>query len=286
MRPGRDDIAAPELPRRIAWIGERPPSMARLTADGPALVHVFDFAQLNSVRTLAYVEEWDRRYRDAGLTVLGVQAPRFRFGAEPETVAAGLERLGVSFPTAIDSDRELWLAYGCEGWPSLFLWGRGGVLRWFHFGEGEYRATEEAIQAELREIDALRRLPAPMEPLRPTDEPGATVIVPTVELFPAPGRAWIAARDGRGFAVEYEAGGASVTAAGEGELYPELDGERLAPVEVSGPGLYEITEHGTHERHSLALDLADGVEVWSVSFAPGLPPEGAEAAPKRVARDG
>lgn len=286
VRPGRADIAAPELPRRIAWIGERPASMARLTAAGPALVHLFDFAQLNSVRTLPYVERWHRRYHDAGLAVLGVQAPRFPFGADREAVAAGLRRLQVSFPTAVDSEHELWTAYGCEGWPSLFLWGRGGVLRWFHFGEGEYQATEEAIQSELREVDALRSLPAPMAPLRPVDQPGATVIAPTGELFPAPGRAWTAARDGRGFAIEYEAGGAAVTAAGEGELFPELDGVRLEPVAISGPGLYGISEHGHHGRHSLALDLADAVEVWSVSFAPGLPPTGAEEGAERVAADG
>ena len=172
MRPERDNIAAPDLPEGIEWIGEAPRSMPVATAAGPVLVHFFDFAQLNSVRTLPYVCEWARRYEAHGLTTIGVQAPRFPFGAEPDAVAAGLERLGVEFPVAIDADRRLWHAYGCEGWPSLFLWKTGGALAWFHFGEGEYRATEEAIQAELREQDALRELPAPMEPLRPTDAPG------------------------------------------------------------------------------------------------------------------
>ena len=37
------------------------------TAAGPALVHFFDFAQLNSVRTLPYVVEWARRYGPDGL---------------------------------------------------------------------------------------------------------------------------------------------------------------------------------------------------------------------------
>lgn len=245
--------------------------MARLTADGPALVHLFDFAQLNSVRTLAYVEEWHRRYREAGLAVIGVQAPRFPFGAEPETVAAGLERLGVSFPTAIDADRELWIAYGCEGWPSLFLWGRGGVLRWFHFGEGEYAATEEAIQDELRPIDALAPRQQPIEPLRPTDAPGAIVVGPSPELFPVEGRAWTAAEDGEGFTVEYEAGGAAVTAEGKGELALTLDGEPIDAAPISGAGLYELTEHPRHSRHRLAIDLAGEVGIWSVSFAPGLP---------------
>ena len=40
------------------------------TAGGPVLVHFLDFAQLNSVRTLPYVAEWARRYREHGLTTL------------------------------------------------------------------------------------------------------------------------------------------------------------------------------------------------------------------------
>lgn len=274
MRPPRDDIAAPELPPGIEWIGERPPAMAALAAAGrPVLVHVFDFAQLNSVRTLPYLEEWHARYRGAGLAVLGVQAPRFPFGADPATVAAGLHRLGISFPTAVDAERAIWRDYGCEGWPSLFLWGAGGVLRWFHFGEGEYQATEEAIQAELREADALRTLPAPMQPLRPADAPGATVAMPTPELFPASGRAWTAADDEEGFALTYEAGGACATVEGEGALEVELDGVPLGPVAISGAGLYELASHPRHERHTLAVDLLGDVGIWSVSFVPGLPAE-------------
>src|SRR5690349_19977362 len=135
--------------------------MPALTAGGPALVHFDKYAQLNSDYTVPYLAEWQRRYREAGLSVIGVQAPRFPFAAEPENVAAGL---GVEFPVAIAADHELWAAYGCEGWPSLFLWSLGGALAWAHFGEGEYRATEEAIQAELREMDALQDLPEPMAP--------------------------------------------------------------------------------------------------------------------------
>ena len=156
MLPGRDNIAAPDLPDGLTWIGTEPESMPALTAGGPALVHFLDFAQLNSVRTLPYLNEWARRYREAGLSVIGVQSPRFPFGADPEAVAAGLDALGVEFPVAIDAEHDLWSAYGCEGWPSLFLWSLGGALAWVHFGEGEYLATEIAIQEELREIDALR----------------------------------------------------------------------------------------------------------------------------------
>ena len=269
MRPERDNIAAPDLPEGIEWVGEAPKSMPVATAGGPVLVHFIDFAQLNSVRTLPYVREWARRYAEHGLTTIGVQAPRFPFGADRDAVDAGLARLGVEFPVAIDADRRLWHAYGCEGWPSLFLWKLGGALSWFHFGEGEYRAGEEAIQAELREQDALRALPEPMDPLRPTDAPGAKVMPPTPELFP--GGSWEKPWENDELEIPYEASGVHATVEGEGELAIALDGEKLDAVKVSGAALYTLIEHPRHEQHSIALRATPNLRVWSVSFSAGLP---------------
>lgn len=273
MRPDRDDIAAPDLPDDLAWAGEAPQSMPGLTAAGPALVHFLDFAQLNSVRTLPYLSEWERRYREHGLRTIGIQAPRFPFGADAAAVAKGLERLGVDFPVAIDAEHDLWHAYGCTGWPSLFLWRQGGALAWFHFGEGEYEATEEAIQAELREQDALRELPAPMPPLRHTDAADARVMPPTDELFPGGSweRPWVAGKDGERLEVPYEAGGAFATVEGSGEVSVELDGSILDTIAVDSPALYRLAEHPRHEQHSLTLQPSSGLRIWSVSFAAGTP---------------
>jgi hypothetical protein len=273
VRPGRDNIAAPDLPPGLAWVGREPESMPALTAAGPALVHFIDFAQLNSVRTLPYLAEWARRYREAGLRVIGVQSPRFPFGADPALVAAGLGALGVEFPVAIDAERDLWSAYGCEGWPSLFLWGHGGALAWAHFGEGEYRATEEAIQDELREIDALRELPEPIAPVRPTDAPGATVLAPSAELFPGGSweRPWVGRADGEELSIPYEAGGAFATVEGEGEIAVRLDGGEPETIATEGAGLRSLVEHPRHEAHHLLLRPTPGLRIWSVSFAAGVP---------------
>src|SRR5260221_11775019 len=98
MRPERENIAAPDLPEGSEWIGEAPRSMPLGTAGGPVLVHFFDFAQLNSVRTLPYVSERARRYEPLGLTTIGGPAPPFLFGAGGQAVAAGLERLARRVP--------------------------------------------------------------------------------------------------------------------------------------------------------------------------------------------
>jgi len=269
VRPQRDNIGAPDLPAGIDWIGDAPASMPALTAKGPVLVHFFDYSQTNSVRTLPYLVEWDRRYREAGLRTIGAQAPRFPFGGDIANVAIGLSGQGISFPVAIDAERRLWHAYGCEGWPSTFLWATGGALSWFHFGEGEYRATEEAIQDELRQLDALRELPEPMEPLRATDAPGAEVMPPTPELFP--GGSWEEPWTGEELKVEYEAGGAYATVEGRGTLWIAVDDNDPFPAPIETPKLVTLAEHDRHERHRLKLEPNEGVRVWSVSFAAGIP---------------
>ena len=273
MHPERDNIAAPDVPKGLTWVGEEPRSMPNLTAAGPVLVHFFDFAQLNSVRTLPYLAEWDRRYREAGLTTIGVQAPRFPFGGDRGAVTTGLNGLGVEFPVAIDAEHELWHAYGCEGWPSLFLWATGGALSWFHFGEGEYLNTELAIQEELRELDALRSLPDPMRALRPSDTPSARVMPPSPEVFPGGSwdQPWVASAEETELEIDYAAAVAGATVEGSGELRVAIDGGEPRSIKVERAGLQVLAEHERHELHRLTLATDGDLRIWSVSFAAGLP---------------
>ena len=159
-------------------------SIDRLVAAHPVLVHFFDFAQLNSVRTLPYLRAWHERYRSEGLSLIGVHSPRFPFTQDPDAVAGAVERLGIDWPVAVDPEFALWRIYEPHGWPALFLWGQGGALRWYHLGEGDYAATEEAIREALSESDGDHDWPPLLEPIRPSDVPEVKVIAPTPELFP------------------------------------------------------------------------------------------------------
>lgn len=269
MRPDREDIAVPPFPPSVEWIGPAPDPVERVCARGPLLVEMIDAAHPSSARTLPYLRTWDHRYREHGLTTVAVNSPRFPFTAEPPKLEAALALWGVEFPAAADSEYAIWHDYGARGWPSLFLWGRGGALRWFHFGEGEYRATEEAIQEELGAAD----LPEPMEPLRPVEAPGAAVAAPSGELFPGGSEAqpWRPGASGDSIGLEYEAGGAWASVDGTGLLHVSLDGGPERAVEVTAPGAYELTGHERHEHHRLGLRASQGLDVYAISFAAGLP---------------
>jgi hypothetical protein len=273
VRPQAHDIAVPPFPPGTQWVGPEPGAVERICARGPLLVHFLDAAHLSSVRTLPYVGAWEERYRELGLTLVGVNSPRFPFTANPDKLAAALTRLEVGFPVAVDSSYRIWHDYGCEGWPSLFVWGRGGALRWFHFGEGEYAATEEAIQGELRELDTLAAPPQPLDPLRPSDAPGALVAVPSDEVFPggSPSEPWRPDEPGARLETDYAAGGAHASLDGTGELRVAIDGADPRAIEIEGPGLIDLALHPRHQQHHLAVEPGDGLAIYSLSFSAGLP---------------
>ena len=85
----------------------------------------------------------------------------------------------------LDPDFAVWRAYGNQGWPGRYLFDRRGLLRYIHYGEGDYVDTELAIQELLREIDDELELPAPLEPLRPEDAPGVMLEPQTADIVAA-----------------------------------------------------------------------------------------------------
>ena len=172
---------------------------------------------------------------------------------------------------AVDARFQVWRAYGCERWPSLFLWAQGGALRWYHFGEGEYAGTEEAIQEVILESGPDARLPEPMAPLRSTDAPGAMVIAPSPERIASGEGPWTSV-DGAARTEDYEAAEAWATVEGSGELRVSVDGGPMRELAIDGAGLYPLARHESHGRHSLEVEISPGVGVWSISFAPGPAP--------------
>jgi hypothetical protein len=276
VRPQAIDIAVPPFPPQLRWLGDEPPPVERICAVGPLLVHFIDAAHASSVQTLPYLASWNERYAKHGLTVLGVNSPRFPFTGEEAKLGAALERLRVGFPVALDRDYLAWHDYGCEGWPSLFLWGRGGGLRWFHFGEGEYAGTEAVIQEELRALSPAPDLPDPMPPRRPTDAPDTLVARPSEELLPggSVSEPWLPSGPENVLDLDYEAGGAWASVDGQGDICVSIDGGARRTVAVNAPGAYELSAHERHERHALSVRATGDLAVYAISFTAGLPAAG------------
>jgi len=264
------EISAPDFPPDTRWVNAPFVRLGTLLGRHAPLVWFWDLASLNSLRALPYLLEWHRRYERSGLRVVGAHSPQFDFGHDAANVEAAVERLGIPFPVAIDSDYAIWKLYGNEVWPALYLWDRRGVLRHYHFGEGLYADTEAAIGEVLREIDEEVSLPAPMAPLRPTDAPGALVKPPTPHTYVNSDRSPRPVAPGETLRIRYTAAGAAAVLDGHGPVDVWLDDEHVRTVQLEGPRLYELTDTGAHEHHELALVFEDGARAYAFSFVPGL----------------
>jgi hypothetical protein len=156
----------------------------------------------------------------------------------------------------------VWKLYGNRGWPGRYLFDQRGLLRYIHYGEGDYRATEEAIVELLGEIEGTDlEAPEPLLPLRPED---AEDLLLPAQTEDQPGA----------YSGPYEAGGAWAVLEGAGEVV--ANGRAFA---VSAPGAYPLVEHPHHTAGVLALEVGAGVTCHATCFTPGVGAPGGRARP-------
>ena len=152
QRRGSSTASATAPPFRgiDTWINSPPLTLTKLRGK-VVLVDFWTYSCINCLRTLPHLEAWDRRYRKAGLVIVGVHTPEFAFEHVVSNVRKATRRLGVRYPVAIDNGYKTWDAYRNDAWPAEYLIDRRGQVREVKKGEGNYGDTERKIQALLGE---------------------------------------------------------------------------------------------------------------------------------------
>jgi thiol-disulfide isomerase/thioredoxin len=115
------------------------------------LVDFWTFGCYNCRNTLPSVKSWDARYREKGLSIIGVHTPELDSERKIENVRREVLALGIRYPVLTDNDYATWNAYNVEAWPTMFLLDKSGHVRWMHVGEGAYDEAEQTIQKLLAE---------------------------------------------------------------------------------------------------------------------------------------
>ena len=140
----------PELEGATAWLNSEPLTPAGLRGK-VVVVQFCTFSCVNWLRTLPYVRAWEKKYRDAGLVVIGTHSPEFPFEHDVEKIQAALDEMGVEYPIAVDNDFAIWRAFENQAWPALYFIDAQGRIRHRHFGEEDYERSEQVIQQLLAE---------------------------------------------------------------------------------------------------------------------------------------
>jgi cytochrome c biogenesis protein CcdA/thiol-disulfide isomerase/thioredoxin len=140
--------AAPAFTGIQQWLntpGDMPVSLAALRGK-VVLVDFWAYSCINCQRELPHVEAWAKDYAADGLTVVGVHTPEYAFEHVPSNVAAGVSRLGLTFPVALDNSYDTWNAYDNQSWPASYLIDATGQIRHVSIGEGDYGGEEQLIR--------------------------------------------------------------------------------------------------------------------------------------------
>jgi thiol-disulfide isomerase/thioredoxin len=119
------------------------------------LVYIWTYTCINSIRPMPYIDDWNQKYSNKGLVIVGLHSPEFTFEKNYTNVKTAVQRFGISYPVILDSDHGTWDAYENQYWPRFYLIDTQGNIRYDHIGEGSYDQIEKAIQSLLAERAAL-----------------------------------------------------------------------------------------------------------------------------------
>jgi thiol-disulfide isomerase/thioredoxin len=215
------------------WLNSEPLTPQGLRGRHVVAVQFWTYTCVNWLRTLPYVREWAIKYHDHGLSVIGVHTPEFGFERDVENVKTAAREMRVNYPIALDSNYALWRAFDNHYWPALYIADEHGVIRYHHFGEGEYAMSEMVVQQLLGEAGK-----EGFDPALVSVEPQGTEVeadwsdVRTPETYLAYGRSYgFASVEAPRFEEAYD--------------YPDQSSSALSLNEWAPSGLWTLAEHAS-----------------------------------------
>jgi thiol-disulfide isomerase/thioredoxin len=277
--------------------GGQPVSLASLKGK-VVLVDFWAYSCINCQRELPHVEAWAKDYAAAGLEVVGVHTPEYAFEHVPSNVAAGVRRLGLTFPVALDNAYGTWDAYGNQSWPATYLIDASSQIRHVSVGEGDYGREEQLIRQLLTAAHPGIALPAatdvpdttPADPAQTPEtylgaerqqgyhgsRPYATGRFVPPATLPANsftlsgtwtiGQESITAGQGAGITLGFHAANVYLDVGGTGTLTVSSGGTSKV-IRVSGaPDIYTVATEHPAKTGTVTVKLSPGLAAYSFTF--------------------
>ncbi len=151
--------------------------ISEATENKVILFDIWNYAVLHSVKSLAYLREWHERYEPAGLIIIGVHVPFFKFSRDKKNVTDALKQLDITYPVVLDNDLAYWHATETAAWPKRVIMGPKGETTLEVDSDGYFQELELEIQNQLRQISPGLACPPILKPKYTPDPKGGEVFL-------------------------------------------------------------------------------------------------------------
>ncbi len=142
--------SAPELTNET-WLNVDSPLRIADLRGKVVIVEMWTFGCINCQHVIPSLKKWHSKYAERGLVIIGNHFPEFSYEADLENLKKAIAKNDIQYAVAQDNNGDTWHAYKNHYWPTLYLIDKQGHIRYVHIGEGNYKETEENIQALLAE---------------------------------------------------------------------------------------------------------------------------------------
>ncbi len=149
LAAGGSQPLAPEI-RAEKWLNSEPLDKGMLRGK-VVLVEFWTLGCWNCKNVEPYIKRWHSNYHDEGLVVIGVHRPEFAYERDQGNLSRYLNEHEITYPVAVDNDSSIWHAFNNWAWPTIYLIGKRGHIRYKRVGEGGYQTTENTIRTLLNE---------------------------------------------------------------------------------------------------------------------------------------
>ncbi|MGP0225175.1 NHL domain-containing thioredoxin family protein [Paenarthrobacter sp. NCHU4564] len=117
------------------------------------LLDFWTFCCINCLHVLDELRPLEEKYSDVLVTV-GVHSPKFEHEADPEALAAAVERYEIHHPVLDDPELATWKAYTARAWPTLVVVDPEGYIVAHLSGEGHADGLAVLLEELVAEHDA------------------------------------------------------------------------------------------------------------------------------------
>lgn len=151
---GHARFKAPELVDSGEWLNSEKPLTLDALAGKVVVVHFYAFGCINCIRNFPTYVDWQERFRDRDVVIIGIHTPETAAEQESALVREKASEARFTFPVLIDREKANWNAWGNSMWPSVYLIDKRGYLRHFWPGELKWQGAkgDEWMQAQIETL--------------------------------------------------------------------------------------------------------------------------------------